>query len=183
MGVTGSSHLRCIGIKYCLVMCFVVFVEDLVILFIDGITIVGSSFLCHLDATIWHEGTLERLVCLKTYDLFEVLHFLTDITRTICCKSGNNFSFTFQHAAFFSFFLLQFLYGIPQFYSSLSRFCQEGFISFVLCVVGLNKIADIDVFCPVAFSKASPFFFHVFSSFQYIFSLMNHLLIRWGYIL
>ena len=58
VALTGSTDLRCVSIKYTLVMCLVVFVEDLVELRVYLVAVAFSSLLRHLDAAVRHERSL-----------------------------------------------------------------------------------------------------------------------------
>ena len=81
MRMAGSAHLRRIGIKDSLVMSLVILIENLVELRVDLVTVGLCRFLRHLDAAVWHECPLQRLVCLKTDNLLQIFHGLIDVAR------------------------------------------------------------------------------------------------------
>ena len=58
MAVAGSLHLRCVSVKYCLVVCLVVLGEDLVELLVYFVSVSLGSFLSHLDSAVRHERAL-----------------------------------------------------------------------------------------------------------------------------
>ena len=67
--VTCFLHLRCIDIKYSLIVCLMIFCKDFMQLFTRCISVCRAGLLSHLDSAVRHERSLERLVCLKTYNL------------------------------------------------------------------------------------------------------------------
>ena len=81
--VTCFLHLRCVGIEYTLVMSSAVFRKDLMKLRARFIAIGLASLLSHLDSSIWHECTLQRLICLQTNNLLQLLRILTKISCTM----------------------------------------------------------------------------------------------------
>ena len=58
MAVAGSFHLWSVGIKDSLVVCLMVFGEDLVELLVYFISVSFSGFLRHLDPAVRHECAL-----------------------------------------------------------------------------------------------------------------------------
>src|SRR5699024_7837923 len=156
--VTRFLHFRSIYIKYCLVVCFMIFGKDLMQLRAWSISVSGTSLLCHLDSAVRHERSFQRLVCLQSDNLLQIFHLFIDISRTVCCQAGNNFCLHIQNAAFSALFFLKLLKLSPQFIGCLCRSCQEGFISFILCIVVLDKVTHIDFLFPEFAFEVCPLF-------------------------
>ena len=111
--MTSFFHLWCINIKYTLVMCFMIFCEDLMQFLAWLVSVCCTSLLCHLDSTVRHECSLQRFVCLQTNNLLKVFHALIDISWAVCCQTGNNFCLHVENSALSSFFFLKFLQSSP----------------------------------------------------------------------
>ena len=156
--VTGNFHLVSIDIEYTLVMCFMIFCEDFMQFLTRCISVCCAGFLSHLYSTVRHECSLQRFVCLQTNDCFQIFHAFIDISRAICCDTGNYFCFHIQNAAFCTFFFLQLLQFSPQFICCLCRSLQESFISVIWCVVALNEVTYIYGINPVFTLEAFPLF-------------------------
>ena len=84
--VTRFFHLRCIDIKYSLIVCFMIFCKDFMQFFTRSISVSCARLLCHLDSAIRHECSLKRFICLKSYNLLQIFHIFIDISRTVCCQ-------------------------------------------------------------------------------------------------
>ena len=158
MAVACSTHLRCICIKYCLVMRLVVLGKNLVQLRIRMVSVHLARFLCHLDSAEGHERTLQRLVGLKSDHLLQILHGLVDISGAICGQRGNHLRLLIQDAALLTLFLLQLLQSSPKLVSCFGRICQEALISLIRCVVLLDKVAHIALASPDVALKPVPGF-------------------------
>ena len=156
--VTCFLHLRSIDVKHCLVVCFMIFGEDLMQFRARSISVSRTCLLSHLDTAVRHKRSLQRLVCLKSDDLLQVFHIFIDIARSVCSQSGYNFCLHIQNAAFRTFLFLKFLKFSPQLIGRLGRSYQEGFVSFVLCVVVLNEITHIDFLFPEFTFEVCPLF-------------------------
>ena len=133
-----------------------IFCKNLVKLFARLITISCTSLLSHLNSTIWHKSSLQRFVCLKTNDLLKIFCLFANVSRSICCKSGYYFCLHIKNAAFCTLLFLKFLKFTPQ---NICCFCwsfQERFVSFIRCVVLLNKAANIYRIYPFFSFKTSP---------------------------
>ena len=76
-------HFVCVCVEHTLVVGLAIFCEDFVELFRRLIAVCSTSLLCHLDTTIWHKGTLQRLIGLQTYNLFKVFQAFVDVSSTI----------------------------------------------------------------------------------------------------
>jgi len=137
-------------------MCFVVFCKDFFQSFARLITVSCTSFYSHVDTAVRHKRSFQRFVCLKSDNLLQIFHAVINISGTICCQSGNNFCLHIQHSAFCTFFFLQLLQSSPQFVCCFCRSLQEGFVSFIWCVILLNEIAYIYGISPVFSCKAFP---------------------------
>ena len=97
--VTRFLHLRSIDIKYCLVVCLMIFCKDFMQFFTRCVSVCRTSLLSHLDSAVRHERSLERFVCLETHHLLQIFHLFIDISRTICCQAGNDLCLHVQNAA------------------------------------------------------------------------------------
>ena len=156
--MTGNFHLVCIDIKYTLVMCLMIFCENLMHLLTWCVTMCCAGFFSHVDSTVRHKCSLQRFVCLQTYNCLQIFHAFINISRAICCQTGNNFCFHIQNAAFCTFLFLQLLQSSPQFICCLCRSLQESLISVIWCVVALNKVTYIYRINPVFTLEAFPLF-------------------------
>ena len=155
--VTCSLHLRCVNIKYTLVVCFeLIIMEDIFDLVTYVISVSLACLLCHLDSAVWHESTFQRFVCLKTYNLLEIFKLLVDISRTICCNACNYFCLHIENAAFGTLFFLKLLKFTPEFVCCLCRSFQEGSISVVWCVVHADKVTNVDLLFPTIAFESVP---------------------------
>ena len=83
MVVAYYFHFIGICIEHTVVVGLAIFREDFVKLFRWLIAISGACLLCHLDATVGHEGTFQRLVGLQTYYLFEVFKTFVDVSWSV----------------------------------------------------------------------------------------------------
>ena len=156
---TACTHLRCICVKHSIVMSLSVFLEKINDLWIYMITIIFAGLNCHTDTTIRLKWTFKRFICLKTYDL---LFILIQISRSMRCNTWDNLSVHVQNSALSTLFSRQFHYLIPQILCSLCRTSQERIITFIWCIILLNKITDINFFLPNSSNKWIPFLFHNF---------------------
>ena len=155
-------HLRGISIKHAVIMSFAILMENLVQLLWWLVAVCCTSLLCHLDTTVRHEGTLQRLIGLQTNYLLQLLSTLANIGSTISCQSWNNFCFHIKHTTLGTLLLLEFLQHSPKGVGSLSRFCQERLIAVVASVVVLNEVTKIHFTLPLVSLETSPFYFHHF---------------------
>ena len=85
VAVTRALHLGGVGVKYSLIVGFMVIGKDFYQVLIDCVAVGGSRLNRHLDAAVGHERALEGLVGLKSDDLFQILHALVDITGAVAC--------------------------------------------------------------------------------------------------
>ena len=81
--VAHQLHLRRISVEHTVVMRLAIFREDLMQFLRGLITIGRAGLLSHLDTSVGHEGTLQRLVSLQADHLLQVLCALRDITRAV----------------------------------------------------------------------------------------------------
>ena len=109
MGVTGGAHLGGVSVEDGLVVGLVILVEDLVVLVIDVVAVVLGRLLCHLDATVGHEGTLEGLVGLEAHDPLEVLEFGVDVAGTIGGQAAHDLGLAVEDAPLGALFGLELL--------------------------------------------------------------------------
>ncbi len=144
-------------------MSLVVLGENFVKFRIRLISIHLAGFFCHLDSAVRHECSLQRLVRLKTNNLFEILHGLINISGTICIYVRYNLGLHIENALMCTFFLLELLKSAPELIRSVGGACKEALISVVLGVVLLNEVTDIYAICPMSAFKAAPFFSHFHS--------------------
>ena len=175
--VTCYFHLRCVDIKYTLVVSFkFIVVENIFNLVTYFISVSFTSLLCHFDTAVWHESTFQRFICLKTNNFFKVFCFFINISGTICCQRCNYLCLHIKNSAFSTFFFLKCLELAPQFVCSFCRSFQERSITVIWCIVHSNKVTYIDFFFPTVALKAIPLFeiFHSFTSFSKIFPRISH---------
>ena len=137
--MTSLHHLRCVRIENALVVGLVVLGEDLVKLRIRCVTIGGAGLLCHLDTTVWHECSLQRLISLKTYDLLEILLCLVDICCAVSGDAGNDLGLHIEHAALCTLFLLKCLYLVPKLLCRFGRTSKEAGITIINGVILLDE--------------------------------------------
>ena len=90
VAVTSLFHLRCIRIKNSSIVCFMVFIKNFIKLWIWCVTISCTCLFCHLNTTIWHKRTFQRLVCLKTNNFLQIFQFFFNISRAICSQRRYN---------------------------------------------------------------------------------------------
>ena len=153
-----QTHFRRIGIKHRLIMCLVIFGKDLMQLFAGLIAIGRAGLFRHLDAAIWHERALQRLIGLQAYHLFQILQLFLDVARSISRQRRDDLCLHVEDAALGTLFLLQLLQLAPQLVGRFCRSCQEALITVIRLVVILDKITDIDFFFPDSSVKSFPFF-------------------------
>ncbi len=118
--------------------------KDLVQLLAGLIAVGGAGLLCHLDAAVGHEGTLQGLIGLQADDLLQILQALVDIAGAVSGQAADDFGLHVQHAALGALLLLQLLQGTPQLIGCLGGASQKAFVAVVRGVVLLDEIADID---------------------------------------
>ena len=163
--VAGLQHLRCVGVKDCRIVGLVILGKNFNQFRVYFISVIFAGLHCHLDSTVGHERSLQRLVCLQSDNLLQVLHGLVNVSGAVCGKGGHHFSLHIQDAALGSLFLLQLLQRSPELIGSFRRTCQEGFVSIVWLVVILNELPDIDFLFPESALKSIPFFHFYHASF------------------
>ncbi len=110
MGRTACSHFLIICIETTGIVCFSVCGEELGDLGIYFVTVICASFLCHTDTAVGLQGSLERSVCLETYDSFFAL---VKVTRAVGSNGGNNLGVHIQYTACFTFFFGKIQYHFP----------------------------------------------------------------------
>jgi len=158
VGVAGSLHLRGVGIEHSLVVGAGIVGKNLVQLLAGLIAVGGAGLLCHLDAAVGHECTLQGLVGLQADDLLQIFQGLVDIAGAVSGQAADDFGLHVQHAALGALFLLQLLQGTPQLIGRLGGASQKAFVAVVRGVVLLDEVADIDFLFPDAALKAFPLF-------------------------
>ena len=149
-------HLRRIRHENALVVGRRILGENLMQLRVRLIAVVLAGFLRHLDAAERHERALERLVGLKTHNLFQVLVGFADVAGAVSGQAGNDVRLHIQHAALRSLLFLQFLENAPEFIRRLRWAGEEALVSRVRLVILLNEIANVDFFAPDAALEAFP---------------------------
>ena len=110
MGRTAGSHFSIVSIETACIMCFSVGREELGNLGIYFIAVICTSFFCHTNTTVRLQGSLERSVCLETYDS---LLALVKITGAVGSDGGNNFGVHIQNAACLTLFSGKIQYHLP----------------------------------------------------------------------
>ncbi len=155
MAVTSELHFRSIDIEDAVIVGLVILREDFVKLRRRGVTVIGAGFFSHADTAERHESTLERLIGLKTNNLFQIL---IEIARCVGSNRGNDFRIHVEHATLGTFFFLELLEFTPELVRSVRRTGEERFVAIIRLVVFLNKVADVDFFLPNATFKAFPSF-------------------------
>ena len=160
MVVSNEFHLVCISIEDTLVVCLTILRENLMKFLRWLITIGCTCLLSHLDTTIRHKGTLQRFVCLQTYDLLQFLCSFTDIARTIGSHTGHHLGLHIQDTTLSTLLLLQFFEHTPKFVCCFCWLLKEGSITIITIIIILDKLTHIDFIKPLGSSKSSPCFFH-----------------------
>ena len=176
MIVTDQLHFVRVSVKDTVIMGLMILGKDLVQLFRRFITIRCARLFGHLDASVRHKRTLQRLICLQAYDSFKLLSALSDICCTISRKTRNHFRLHIEHSAFGAFFLLESFQDSPQFVGGCCRTSKEVFVAIVSSVVVLNKVTNVYLICPFGSFKTSPLLFHRNHFCLMIKSALRHLL-------
>ena len=114
-------------------------------------------FSYHFDSAERTDTSLQRLICLKTYDNIFSRNY---VSRLESIDSHNSAGVNFQSAAGFSFLYKKFLNSRGTFFCSLSRSCQEAGVAVIWLVVKVNKLFYADGVHPVTFDKSFPLFSH-----------------------
>ena len=118
----------------------------------------GAGLLCHLDAAVGHECTLQGLVGLQADDLLQIFQALVDVAGAVCGQAADDVGLHIQHAALGALGLLQLLQCAPQLIGRFSGVGEEAFIAVIGRVVLLDEVADVDFLFPDAALKAFPLF-------------------------
>ena len=162
--MTGFLHLRCVYIEYRLVVRLMIFGKNLMKLFRRLIPVSCAGLLRHLDTAIGHERAFQRLVRLKSYDLFQLLLFFYNICRRVGCNTGYYLCLHIEDAALGALLLLKLLQLAPELFGGICRPLQKRLIALIGCIVVLNEVSYIHVFFPVSSTEAIPccLFCHVF---------------------
>ena len=162
--MTGFLHLRCVYIEYRLVVRLMIFGKNLMKLFRRLIPVSCAGLLRHLDTAIGHERAFQRLVRLKSYDLFQLLLFFYNICRRVGCDTGYYLCLHIEDAALGALLLLKLLQLAPELFGGICRPLQKRLIALIGCIVVLNEVSYIHVFFPVSSTEAIPccLFCHVF---------------------
>ena len=116
------TDFRSVGIKYALVVGFVVFGKNLVELGIGLVAVLLKSFFRHLDSAVRHKSSFKRLVGLKTYNFFKVFFAFKNVSRFVGIDIRNDVGIHIENAALFPLFCLQFLQFSPKLVCSFRRF-------------------------------------------------------------
>ena len=156
VGVAGGAHLGGVRVEDALVVRLAVLVEDLVVLVVDVEAVVLGGLLGHLDATVGHEGALERLVGLKAHDLLEILEVVVDVAGAVGGKARDDLGLALEDAVVGALGGLELLDLAPELVGSLGGAGEERLVAVVGGVVALDEVADVDVVHPVAALKAAP---------------------------
>jgi len=115
--------------------------EDLVDVLAQGSAVCLQFGMYQPDASKRHDGTLQRLVRLKSYNLF---NFLVDVSILVAGDGGNGFFVDIVHAAALAFDGEQVLEFVPQVQGALGRPLQEGCVSIIGSVVIYNESSCVD---------------------------------------
>ena len=153
-------HFRGVGVKHCLIMSLMIFIEYLMELVIDMKAVVFRGLFRHLNSAVWHKSSFQRLVRLKSHDFFQFLVLRINVSGSVGSQTGNHLGLAFQDASSCTLLLLKFLNFIPQPLRCLRRTFQKAFITAVRRIIVLNKIPNIDILCPFGSLESSPFFSH-----------------------
>ena len=121
-------------------------------LWIQFIAVLFQGTFCHFHATIKIDNPFQGRICLQAHNY---LIFPVNISRCKIVNTGYDIGFHIQNA-FFHFFQNQFMAFIPYFLCSICNPFQESVITFVKGIVFLNKVSDINFFCPFSCLKTLP---------------------------
>ena len=166
--MTCSFHFWCINVKNALVMCFeLIFCKHIVDLRIYLVAVHFACLLSHFDSAVWHKCTLQRLVCLKSYNLLKILQVFRNISWSVCGQACDNLCLHVKHTIVGTLCFLQLLQLSPQFVSSLGRAFQERIVSVIRGIIVTDKITNVNLFFPTTSFEAFPLckIFHSCTSF------------------
>ena len=158
VGVAGGLHLGGVGVEDGLIVGAGVVGEDLVQFRRGLVAVGGAGLLCHLDAAVGHECTLQGLVGLQADDLLQIFQALVDVAGAVCGQAADDVGLHIQHAALGALGLLQLLQCAPQLIGRFSGVGEEAFVAVIGRVVLLDEVADVDLLFPDAALKAFPLF-------------------------
>ena len=152
------THLRGVSVEYALVVCLVIFCEDLVQLRIGGVAVSCASLFSHLDTAVGHESSLEGLISLKTNDLLKILHLRINVAGLVRSDAGYDVGIHIENTALSALLLLKLLNLAPQLVGGVSRASEEGLVAVVRGVVVLDEVACVYLFLPDLAFEAFPLF-------------------------
>jgi len=155
-----ALHLGRVSVEHAVVMCLDVFGENVVELLRGRVTVCGAGLLGHLDASVGHEGPLERLVGLQSHHTFQVAGVVADISGTVSGERRYHFGLHVEHATLGTLFLLQLLELAPKCLCGRRGSLEKTLVALVDGVVILNKITKINFCLPLGSLETSPFFSH-----------------------
>ena len=155
-----QTHLVGVGAEYAVVVGGAE-AEFLLHLTAQFIAVCLASLTRHAHAAKGVDAALQGAIGLHTHDDLVVL---INISGGIAGKGGYRGGINVQYAAKLTLQGKERLQLLHQSLGSGSGACQEVSTSLVFLVVGLNKIAHVDLVLPCAASKSAPMFvFHLFS--------------------
>ena len=160
MVMAHALHLFSVSIKHAIIVRAAVFRKDFMELVGRLVAIGSASLFRHLDATVWHEGTLQRFVGLQTHNLLKVFGLWVDVSSRISRHATHNFGFHVEHSAFFALSLLQELKFRPKDVGSLRRTLKKSLVPFVRGIIILDELPHVDFIGPFGSFEPSPCFFH-----------------------
>ena len=156
--VSDRFHFRSVSVKNALIMSCNIFCKYFMKIRIGCEAICCACLFCHFYSTERHKCSLQRTICLNTYNFFKFRFFRIDVSGTICCQTRYYFCFHIKYSAVCSFFFLKFLNFIPECFCCICGIFKKRFISVIGMVVFLNKIPDIYFFFPNSSLEAIPCF-------------------------
>ena len=154
--VTRLLHLRRIHIKDCLIVCLMVLGKNMVQLFGRLVAVGRACLLRHLDSTIRHKCTLQRLIRLQSDDFLEFLHFFLDIASRISSQTGYDLCLHIQHTTLLALLFLKLLQFAPQLFRRVGGSYQKMLVTLIRLIIFLDKVPYIYIFFPFSSGKTGP---------------------------
>ena len=153
MGVTAFTHVLGVDIKNASVVSLATIGVEVNNLWVNLVAVGLASSHCHTNATVYHKGALQWLVCLKANNL---LKWLINVAGLVGGDSGNQLGIHIKYTTICGLLSKEIHNIRPKLCGSLSWTSEEGIIAIVRGVIPLNEVSDVDCFLPVTTDKAVP---------------------------
>ena len=153
VGVTAFTHVFGVDIKNASIVSFATIGIEVNNLWVNLVAVGLASSHCHTNATVYHKGALQWLVCLKANNL---LKWLINVAGLVGGDSGNQLGIHIKYATICGLLSKEIHNIRPKLCGSLSWTSEEGIIAIVRGVIPLNEVSDVNCFLPVTTDKAVP---------------------------